>query len=94
MRFVLNLNTDKIAVSKSMNFLDVVFENEIEITEEQYNQINEFPLLLSFDDDGKVVSWEKTEIEYEPIPEPVPAVPTTEERIALLEDTINYLLGL
>lgn len=92
MKFTLILNNN-IAVTKCINNSNMLTENETEITEEQYNQINEFPLKLIFDENGKVTSWKKTEIKYEPIPEP-PREPTTEERITALEEALNFVLGL
>lgn len=93
MKFTLILNNNNIAVTKCINNSNMLTENETEITEEQYNQINEFPLKLIFDENGKVTSWKKTEIKYEPIPEP-PREPTTEERITALEEALNFVLGL
>lgn len=66
--YILLLNKGGIASAKGINSLKRLFDNEIEITEEQYNQINEFPLKLTIKD-GKVVAWEKIETEHEPTPE-------------------------
>jgi hypothetical protein len=62
MTYVLNIQNG-ICVSKSINYVNSIYNNEIEITEEQYNQMNEFPLKLTLDENGKVVEWEKTTIE-------------------------------
>jgi len=92
-KFVLNLNTDKIALSKSINFVNFDSDNEVEITEEQYNEINDFPLKLTIKS-GKVVAWEKTEIEYEPIPER-PKEPTEEDYLIDLDFRVSKIeLGL
>lgn len=92
MKFYLLIDENKNALSKGICYIDLT-KYEIEITEEQYNQINGFPLKLIFDENGKVTSWKKTEIKYEPIPEP-PREPTTEERITALEEALNFVLGL
>lgn len=63
--YVLILNRNNIALTKGINHIGELFPNEIEITEEQYNQINEFPLKLTIED-GKVVTWEKVIIEPDP----------------------------
>lgn len=91
MKYSLFLNNG-LAVSKCICYSDLS-SNEIEITEEQFNQINEFPLKLNINEDNNLVSWEKTELSYE---EPVEIVkePTFEERLTIAEDTINFLLGL
>lgn len=58
--------SEQIATGKSIKYdRKYILENEIEVTEEQYNQINEFPLKLTIEN-GKVVSWEKTVIELDP----------------------------
>jgi len=64
MKYVLFLYK-KMAINKGISYLSL-HDNEIEITEEQYNEINEFPLKLTLDEDGKVIGWEKTEIELDP----------------------------
>lgn len=64
MTYVLNIQNG-ICVSKSINYVNSIYNNEIEVTEEQYNQINEFPLKLTIEN-GKVVAWEKTVIEPDP----------------------------
>jgi hypothetical protein len=66
MTYVLNIQNG-ICVSKSINYVNSIYNNEIEVTEEQYNQMNEFPLKLTLDENGKVVEWEKTTIEPDPI---------------------------
>jgi len=64
---ILNKNNPLIALSKSIIYLDnTVNDNEIEITEEQYNQITEFPLKLTIENE-KIISWEKTTIEPDPV---------------------------
>lgn len=65
--FSLLANNDGVVLSKSINHIGVLTENEIEITEEQYNQINEFPLQLTLNENGKVCAWEKTVIKPNPI---------------------------
>nr|WP_312578328.1 hypothetical protein [Sedimentibacter sp.] len=62
MKYTLLQNENNIAVSKSINYSDILSGTEIEITEEQYNQINEFPLKLNIEN-GKVIALEKTIIE-------------------------------
>lgn len=58
--------SEQIATGKSIKYdRKYILENEIEVTEEQYNQINEFPLKLTIEN-GKIVSWEKTVIELDP----------------------------
>lgn len=64
--YVLIMNDESIATTKAINHIGELFLNEIEITEEQYEEMNEFPLKLTIEN-GKVVGWEKTEIEYEPV---------------------------
>lgn len=64
MKFVLQIK-NLIAVGKLINHTATIKDNEIEITEEQYNQINEFPLKLAIEN-GVVINWEKTTIETDP----------------------------
>lgn len=66
MKYVLQIKDDIIAYGKLINHTDRIQDNEIEITEEQYNQINVFPLQLTIVD-REVISWEKTTIEFDPI---------------------------
>lgn len=90
--FIVVLDENNIATAKGINYIGTLFSNEIEITEEQFNQMVDFPLKLTIKD-GQVIAWEKTIIEYEPIPEQ-PKEPTQEERIQAVEEAINFLLGL
>jgi hypothetical protein len=53
--------SDDIAVSKAINHTGNKLPCEIEITEEQHNQVNEFPVKLTIEN-GEVVSWEVAEI--------------------------------
>lgn len=94
MYYGLCLNKDGIAVNKG-EFNKLVRSEQItEITEEQYNEINEFPLLLIFDEDKKVVAWEKTTIENEPIPEQ-PKESTIEDYLVDLDFRVSKIeLGL
>lgn len=73
-KYVLLLNKNNIVIGKSICYIDLTDE-ELEITEEQYNQIAEFPLQLTIEN-GIVISWTKTELPYE---EPQPHPPTEEE---------------
>ena len=66
MKHTLLLNENNIAISKSINYTDILSGIEIEITEKQYDQINGFPLKLTLKD-GKIISWEKTIIEPDPV---------------------------
>lgn len=92
MRHVLIIKND-IAVSKLTNHTDIMYDNEVEITEKQYNEINEFPLKLTIAN-GKVASWEKTTIEYEPIPEQ-PKEITVEDYLIDLDFRVSKIeLGL
>lgn len=90
---ILLMNEQGIAVAKGINHIGILFPNEVEITEEQYNQINEFPLKLIFDEEGKIISWEKTELPYEE-PVEIPHIPTLEEEIAELKQLIADLASL
>lgn len=63
MKYYLYVNENGQALSKGICYIELS-NFEIEITEEQYNQINEFPLKLTIEN-GKVVSWEKTVIELD-----------------------------
>lgn len=94
MRHVLMISKDSnICIAKCINYNGNLQYNEVDITEEQYNQINEFPLLLTLDENGEVISWLKTELPYEE-PIIVPLVPTSEERISALEAAMNFMLGM
>lgn len=64
-KYTLILYNENTAISKGINYIENISDIEIEITEEQYNQITEFPLQLTIQD-GQVVGWEKTIIEYAP----------------------------
>lgn len=91
-KYTLFMNINNIVIGKSICYINLT-DNEIEITEEQYNEINDFPLKLTLDENGKAISWVKTELPYvEPVIELVK--PTLEERLTIAEDTINFLLGL
>ncbi len=61
-KYTLVLYSENIAIAKAINHVGGISEIEIEITEEQYNQIDEFPLKLIVEN-GKVVAWEKTTLE-------------------------------
>lgn len=91
-KYTILLNKDMIAIGKSICYIDLT-ENEIEITEEQYNQINKFPLILTFDEYGKLIAWEQTELPHE-ASEPIVVELTTEERIAALEMAVSFMLGM
>lgn len=91
--FTIMVNDNGIGVCKSENKIDILARNEIEITEEQYNQMNEFPLKLTLDENGKVAAWEKTEIEYEPADEQ-PREPTLEEEVEELKQLVADLASL
>lgn len=96
MKYILMLNNQGIATNTGINHIGELFPNEVEITEEQFNIINEensFPLKLKIVD-GKVISWEKTVIEYEPIPEQ-PKEPTVEDYLIDLDFRVSMIeLGL
>ncbi len=62
MRYVLLLNKNNISTGKLINHTNIEYDNEIEISEKQYNQIDEFPLKLTIEG-GKVVAWERTTLE-------------------------------
>lgn len=83
-----------IALSKSICYIDLS-ENEIEITKEQYNQMNEFPLKLTLKD-GKVKAWEKTIIEQKALPaKEIMKELTVEERVSEIEKVLinkGYLI--
>ncbi len=66
MKYVLLINKNNISTGKLINHTDNAYDNEIEISKEQYNQIDEFPLKLTIENE-KVVSWEKTIIEPDPV---------------------------
>lgn len=91
--FTIMLNNDGIGLCKSENKINKLLQNEIEITKEQYEQMNDFPLKLTLDENGKVVAWEKTEIEYEPIDEQ-PRKPTLEEEVEELKQLMADLASL
>lgn len=91
--YVLFLDINGIAVTKGINYLNNLHKNEIEITEKQYNQINEFPLKLTLDENGKVVSWEKAVIEYEPVTE-LPRELTLAEEVEELKQLVADLASL
>ncbi|MBP1926836.1 hypothetical protein J2Z76_002706 [Sedimentibacter acidaminivorans] len=90
MRYVF-IMSEGIAVGKAINYTDVKYDNEIEVTQEQYEQTNTFPLISTINDEGKVL-WNATE--YYPSKLEVIKELTIEEKLALAEDTINFLLGL
>jgi len=93
MKFVVQINKNDIAVCKLINHIGTIFDNEVEITEEQYNEINEFPLKLTIEG-RKVVSWEKTTIEYPPAEEP-PQESTVEDYLIDLDFRVSKIeLGL
>lgn len=96
MMFTIMVNEKLISFAKSINYIGKLCENEIEITEEQYNEMTEFPLKLTIEN-GKVISWEKTTIEYEPIPETpkTPKEATVEEYLIDLDFRVSLIeLGL
>jgi hypothetical protein len=82
-KYTLLLNRDGIAIGKSLCYIDLS-DDEIEITEEQYEQINELPLELTFNQVGELISWTKIILPVEEVPEPV-HVPTFEERLTTTE---------
>lgn len=92
MKFVLQV-IDLVAIGKLINHTGTTQDNEIEITEEQYNQVNEFPLKLILDKDEKVVDWERIEIEYKPAPEP-PKELTLAEEVEELKQLVADLASL
>lgn len=61
MCYILLMDDATIANGKAIKYIPLN-SSDVEITKEQYNQIDDFPLKLTFDE-GKVVGWEKTEIE-------------------------------
>lgn len=93
MKYVLSLYKG-VAITKCINFVETKSNNnEIEITEEQYNQINDFPLELTLDNDGKVIAWRKVTIEVEPAEEQ-PRKPTLEEEVEELKQLVADLASL
>jgi len=91
-KYVLLLNENGICETKAINYIDNNNPNEIEITKEQYNQINEFPLKLTFDKNGKVIEWEKTELpQLEKTTAPL-VIPTLEERLLAIEKALLEVL--
>lgn len=93
MLFSLLVEDGNLAMGKSINYGELSPRFEIEITEAQYNQMNEFPLKLTLDENGKVAAWEKTEIEYEPADEQ-PREPTLEEEVEELKQLVADLASL
>lgn len=91
--FTIMVNDNGIGVCKSENKIDILARNEIEITEEQYEQINDFPLELTLDNDGKVIAWRKVTIEVEPAEEQ-PRKPTLEEEVEELKQLVADLASL
>lgn len=65
MCYILLMDDATIANGKAIKYIPLN-SNDVEITKEQYNQIDDFPLKLTFEEDGKVVGWEKIEIEPDP----------------------------
>jgi hypothetical protein len=88
--FTLKLIKDNVAIAKCIVYTNDIHKNEIEISEEQYNEINEFPSKLTFDKDGKIITWKKTELPIEEYVEPIHK-PTTEDRLKALEDALLFL---
>ena len=89
MYVLLLLSTDKsIATTKGINYVGKLFPNEVEITEEQYNSMDEFPCSIVVEN-GKVISWAKTTM---PESEPIVQQPTLEERVQAVEEVILNLL--
>lgn len=93
MLFSLLVEDGNLAMGKSINYGELSPQFEIEITEVQYNQMNEFPLKLTLDENGKVAAWEKIEIEYEPTVEP-PREPTLAEEVEELKQLVADLASL
>lgn len=79
-----------VCIAKAINHMGIIHENEIEITEEHYNQLKEFPLKLTIDENGKVVVWEKTEFQQTEQP-PIIKLPTLEERISAMEEALLFI---
>ncbi len=93
MRHGLILNDKGIATGKLINHTDNIYDNETEVTEEQYNIINEFPSELTIEG-GKVIEWKKTTIDYPPAEE-LPKESTVEDYLIDLDFRISKIeLGL
>lgn len=94
MQYYLYVSGNEFALSKGICYIGLS-QDEIEITEEQYNQMNEFPLKLAIED-GKIVAWERIEREYEPVIENQRDLTLDEEIIELkqlIADLASLQLG-
>jgi len=87
--YFISTNENKITSKNSISGISELPNGYREITKELYDSIGVIP--CSFTEvEGEIAS-----IEYiEPISTSEPKPPTTDERLAALEETTNFLLGL
>lgn len=87
--YFVKIENGKITVKGSHNQDGMLPGGFTEIEESWYEKIEEVPCAVSLDANGLIIDVETISAPYLS-----PQVPTNEERIQALEETMNFLLGL
>lgn len=87
--YKLIVKNEDVAIVKVDTINDCLEADEIEITEEQYENITELPLKLTLENE-RVVAWEKTKLSIEEYIGPI-HVPTIEDYLIDLDFRISLI---
>ena len=88
MFYYIDVQENKIISKNEILYLAELTENQIEISEELYNQL-QLPATFEIDEEGNIISFDHTPLP----PDTTPQTPISEERIAALEEAMLIIMG-